>query len=231
MATRTPTRRDFLKTSGVVALGVTIPYFFTSTRAEAAASGIQGKITGFKTKEDALKVNRALLVAMDRFFTKRVIDGTIKSAHRNYDRAIKDVVEWDDKGELRDAFGMILWRMGQIFDIKNPRESNILLTITGKDLGKSLGQAGVGILRKTNPRRFEISLNKNTIQTRTEPQLGGTIFHEMLHNEGGLGHLSGNGSYEHKYAGFIIKEWGLCIAGNGSPNLGLTGDRYARWDE
>jgi hypothetical protein len=171
---------------------------------------------------------------MKRFHEPRVLDCAARYSRRHRENT-KDnqgktwEVTFDTTKEAREALNFGAWGLIKYWGL-DPKGRRFDIEIVGDDLGKSLGQARVGILQPGQYPRYRIKLNRGTIAKRTADQIAGTIFHEMLHNIGWTHGTSGKG-YEVDYAKYLIKEWGLAIAGNGTQAFGLNGDPFANWDE
>lgn len=193
-----------------------------------AADQIKVKVTGFNATDEA-KIKKAAGIVFARWGKKAVIECIYKNVKRRW--ALEDNQETKltrndlETGGLALFIEYTLKPGGIVWD-----KSKVRIVVEGQNLGDGVnGMAQVPYKPATDKQEYLIALNTKNVSKRTEEQVAGTIFHEMLHN---IGEKHGDvGTYDQKYAGFLIKEWGQCLAGNGTPNFGLGGDPYEAWDE
>ena len=192
--------------------------------------GIRLTITNFSSKADEEKVRRAFWIAMDRWHKPAVRKLAAKNAWRH-----REFIE-DKNGKRTKVWEVKLDKPSETYDVAtfglskywgmDPKKMNANVTITGEDLGEWAGRAKIGIVNKTN-HNYQIRLHKGLVSKRTEEQMAGTIFHEMLHNVG-FSHNQGH-DYKTDYKGYLIEEWGLSIATDGKTGFGLVEDPYKEW--
>ncbi len=199
------------------------------TISSQAAHDVKVTIKGFNDA-DKQKVKGALVLALNRWAAEAVLNCVYDRVTRRWAVAEGEPTNVT-KADLKEGgmYYFVTWTLKPA-GILWP-DSRFRITIEGKNLGQGINGQGqapfTGI--KNKPPQFHILLNTLNVGNRTKDQLAGTIFHEMLHNAGETHGTTG--TYDQDYKGYLIKEWGLCIAGNGQPNFGLVNDQYADWSE